>query len=68
SALNQQAKHKLKSTSWSNFASNYFVEMIFFKITYRKRPWQVLELLLQRPHMILVNMCISNNMDKITWN
>jgi hypothetical protein len=27
-----------------------------------------LELFLQRLHMIAVNMCVPDNMDKITWN
>ena len=50
------------------FVEKHIKAKISLNITYRKSLWQVLELLLQRPHMIVINMCIPNNMDKITWN
>jgi hypothetical protein len=49
--------------------ANASKQMIFLNThAYRKRFWQVLELFLQRLHMIAVNMCVPDNMDKITWN
>jgi hypothetical protein len=49
--------------------ANTSKQMIFLNTrAYRKRVWQILELFLQRLHMIAVNMCVPDNMDKITWN